>query len=220
MDDKVMFIIGMGPGVSTAVARRFGREGYAVGAVARNVDKLERHMAALHREGLRTASAPADAGDIGALRAAMARLQADLGEAGVLVYNAAGVTYRPLADVDAEQFADDIQVSVTGAFAAAQFVLSGMRSRRVGTLLLTGGGFALEPMPALASLGVGKAAIRNLAFSLHADLNDSGVHAATVTICGTVAPGTPFDPDRIADAYWELHAQRMGSFDRELLFRG
>ena len=72
----------------------------------------------------------------------------------------------------------------------------------------------------MASLGVGKAAIRNLAFSLHADLKDSGIHAATVTICGTVAPGTAFDPDRIAEAYWQLHTQAAGAFERELQFRG
>ena len=220
MDDKVIYIIGMGPGVSAALARRFGREGYAVGAIARNADKLEGQMAVLRGAGIRAASAAADAGDIGELRAGMARLQNELGDAEVLVYNAAGVTYRPLAEVSAEQFASDLGVSVTGAFTAAQFVLPGMRLRRTGTLLFTGGGFALEPVPVLASLGVGKAAIRNLAYSLHADLKDSGVHAATVTICGTVAPGTPFDPDRIADAYWDLHAQPAGSFDREVLFRG
>jgi short-subunit dehydrogenase len=125
-----------------------------------------------------------------------------------------------LTGVGAERFAADLDVSVVGAFTAAQHVLPAMRARSAGTVLLTGGGFAFEPIPEMASLDVGKAAIRNLAFSLHADLKDSGVHAATVTICGTVAPGTPFDPDRIADAYWQLHVQPTGAFERELQFRG
>jgi short-subunit dehydrogenase len=218
--DKVIFIVGMGPGLSAAVARRFAREGYAVGAVARSADKLEQQLAALRSVSVTVAGATAEAGDIGSLRKALAGLQAELGDANVLVYNAAGMTYRPLADVSAEQFAADVAVSVVGAFTAAQQVLPAMRAKRSGTVLLTGGGFAFEPMPVMASLGVGKAAIRNLAFSLHADLKDSGVHAATVTICGTVAPGTAFDPDRIADAYWKLHAQPAGAFERELQFRG
>jgi len=218
--DKVIFIVGMGPGVSAAVARRFAREGFAVGAVARSADKLALQLAALRGAGVKVAGALADAGDIGSLRGALAGLRAELGEASVLVYNAAGMTYGPLAELGAEQFATDLAVSVVGAFAAAQQVLPAMRARRSGTLLLTGGGFAFEPMPVLASLGVGKAAIRNLAFSLFADLKDSGIHAATVTICGTVAPGTAFDPDRIADAYWELHAQPVGAFEREVQFRG
>ena len=218
--DKVIFIVGMGPGVSAAVARRFGREGYAIGAVARSADKLEEQLAALRASGVRVAGATADAGDIGSLRAALVRLRAALGDAGVLVYNAAGVTYRPLADLSPEAFAADLAVSVVGAFTAAQQVLPAMRAQRSGTILLTGGGFAFEPMPVMASLGVGKAALRNLAFSLHADLLESGIHAATVTICGTVAPGSAFDPDRIAEAYWRLHAQPAGAFEREVQFRG
>ncbi len=218
--DKVIFIVGMGPGVSAAVARRFGREGYAIGAVARSADKLEEQLAALRASGVRVAGATADAGDIGSLRAALVRLRAALGDAGVLVYNAAGVTYRPLAELSPEAFAADLAVSVVGAFTAAQQVLPAMRAQRSGTILLTGGGFAFEPMPVMASLGVGKAAIRNLAFSLHADLLESGIHAATVTICGTVAPGSAFDPDRIAEAYWRLHAQPAGAFEREVQFRG
>jgi short-subunit dehydrogenase len=95
-----------------------------------------------------------------------------------------------------------------------------MREQGAGTLLFTGGGFAFEPMPAMASLGVGKAGIRNLAFSLFAELKDAGIHAATVTIGGLVKPGTAFDPAQIAEAYWTLHAQPKGSFERELVLQG
>ncbi len=218
--DKVIYVVGMGPGVSAAVARRFAREGFAVGAVARDAAKLDGQVQALRAAGIRAVGAPADAGDPQALLAALARLRAELGDADVLVYNAAGVTMQPLASIEPARFAADLSVSVVGALAATQAVLPAMQARGAGTVLLTGGGFAFEPMPALASLGVGKAGVRNLAFSLHADLKDRGIHAATVTICGPVAPGTAFDPERIADAYWALHVQPAGAFERELQFRG
>ena len=67
---------------------------------------------------------------------------------------------------------------------------------------------------------MGKAGIRNLAFSLFAELKDAGIHAATVTIGGLVKPGTAFDPDQIAEAYWTLHVQPKGSFERELVLQG
>jgi NADP-dependent 3-hydroxy acid dehydrogenase YdfG len=218
--DKVIFIIGMGPGVSAAVARRFAAEGYAVGAIARNPEKLSQQLKPVRTTGVKVAGASADVGDMDALRRAIEALQAELGDPGVLVYNAAGVSFGQLESLTAEQFAADLSVSVVGAYTAAQAVMPAMRARRSGTILLTGGGFAFEPIPQMASLGVGKAAIRNLAFSLYADLKDIGVHAATVTICGTVEPGTAFDPDRIAEAYWQLHTQPAGAFDRELQFRG
>jgi NADP-dependent 3-hydroxy acid dehydrogenase YdfG len=218
--DSVIVLVGMGPGVSAAVAQRFAREGFAVGAVARDAAKLQAALQPLRASGVRVAAAAADAGDAAALQAALASLRSELGDPGVLVYNAAAARPLPLAQLSAEQLMADLHTSVGGALAAAQAVLPAMRARGAGTLLFTGGGFALEPMPLMASLGVGKAGIRNLAYSLFADLKDAGIHAATVTICGVVQPGTAFDPARIADAYWALHCQPAGSFERELLFRG
>jgi NADP-dependent 3-hydroxy acid dehydrogenase YdfG len=159
-----------------------------------------------------------DAADGAGLALAIHTAVAQQGHPDVLVYNAAGARYKPLAALAPQDLMADLQVSVGGALAAAQAVLPGMRERGRGTLLFTGGGFALEPIPAMASLGAGKAALRNLAFSLHADLAPLGIHAATVTICGMVKPGTTFDPDQIAERFWALHAQAPGAFEREVLF--
>lgn len=218
--NKLLTLVGMGPGVSAAVARRFGREGFKVAAVARRIDAMKEQTDALAAAGITAQGYPADASDPASLASAFARITADHGPTGVLVYNAAGVRYKPLAQLTADELIADLRISIGGALASAQAVLPAMRERGEGTLLFTGGGFAFEPMAAMASLGVGKAGLRNLAFSLFAELKDSGVHAATVTIGGMVKPGTAFDPDKIADSFWALHAQPRGSFERELIFKG
>jgi len=210
----------MGPGVSAAVARRFGREGFAVAAVARRADALNQQVDALKAIGIKAMGYSADASDPASLGSALDAAAAELGPIDVLVYNAVGARYKPLGDVTAEELNADLRVSLGGALAAAQHVLPSMRKRNFGSILFTGGGFAFEPMPMLTSVGVGKAGIRNLAFSLFADLKDTNVHAGTVTICGPVKPGTPFDPDRIAEAYWTLHEQAPGGYERELMFKG
>jgi short-subunit dehydrogenase len=215
-----MAIVGMGPGVAAAVARRFGREGFAVAALARRADELSAQTDALAAAGITARAYTADAADPSSLAAALAQVSANQGAPSVLVYNAAGVRYKPLAQLGADELIADLRVSIGGALAAAQAVLPAMREQGQGTLLFTGGGFAFEPMAAMASLGVGKAGIRNLAFSLFAELKDAGIHAATVTIGGLVKPGTAFDPDKIAEAYWTLHAQPKGSFEREVVFKG
>ena len=73
-----------------------------------------------------------------------------------------------------------------------------------------------------ASLAIGKAGIRSLALTLHAELAPSGIHAGTITItiAGQIQTGTAFDPARIAQAFWDLHADRPGSFRGELVYRG
>jgi NADP-dependent 3-hydroxy acid dehydrogenase YdfG len=217
---SVVIIVGMGPGISSAVARRFGREGFNVIAMARRADALKEQVASLDATGISAHAYVADAADPASLAAAIGKATADHGPPSVLVYNAAGVRYKPLAQLSADELNADLRVSIGGALAAAQAVLPGMRAAGAGTLLFTGGGFAFEPMAAMATVGVGKAGIRNLAFSLFADLKDSGIHAATVTIAGMVKPGTPFDPDKIAETYWTLHKQPKGGFEREIVFKG
>lgn len=75
-------------------------------------------------------------------------------------------------------------------------------------------------MAVLASLGMSKAGLRNLAFSLADKSGPSGIRVATVTILGTVAAGTPFDPVTIADAYWTLHQDRDGARGPDFQFTG
>lgn len=214
-----LFIVGAGPGVSAAVGRRFGREGCTVVLMARRAEVLDEQVRALRAAGVDAHAQVADAADSANLAAAIGAASTRHGGPDVLVYNAAGVRPKPLAALTAAELMADLQVSVGGALAVTQAVVPGMRERGGGTLLYTGGGFAFEPMPVMASLGAGKAAIRNLAFSLHAELKPAGIHAATVTICGLVKPGTAFDPDLIAERYWALHVQAPEAWEREVMVR-
>ena len=75
-----------------------------------------------------------------------------------------------------------------------------------------------EPVPEVTSLSLGKAGIRALTQLLARAYEPRGVHVATVTVGGTVAPGTAYDPDDIADHYWRLHTQSAGAWEREVVY--
>ena len=94
-----------------------------------------------------------------------------------------------------------------------------MKANGKGTILLTGGGLALNPFAEVSSLAIGKAGIRSLAFSLSQELKESGIHVGTVTICGTVEPETHFDPDTIAQSYLALHKQPLTEFETEITYK-
>jgi hypothetical protein len=79
-----------------------------------------------------------------------------------------------------------------------------MRAAGTGTIIVTGGGFADYPIPALATVSLGKAALRSAATMLGADLAPDGSRVATLTIMGQIVAGTPFDPEKIAVRYWEV----------------
>ena len=68
--------------------------------------------------------------------------------------------------------------------------------------------------------GEGAGAQQLLAAVLHEQLAEDGVHVASVTVVGVIAPGTVLDPDRLADAYWELHAQPRGEWTVDTVVDG
>ncbi|MGA9835036.1 MAG: hypothetical protein WBQ71_28290 [Trebonia sp.] len=61
-----------------------------------------------------------------------------------------------------------------------------------------------HPIPALATVSLGKAALRSAATMLGADLGPDGIRVATLTIAGQIAAGNAFDPARIAERYWQI----------------
>src|SRR6185295_7655594 len=166
MSSKICVVVGAGPGLGLAVAKRFGREGYLVALVARRADRLEEYRQELAKAGVEGRPFAADAGDAASLTTAFEAICDSLGDPEVLIYNAAVLKPGTPSTLAEGELVDAFRVNVAGALVAAQQVLPGMRKQGGGTLLFTGGGLALEPWPQYASLAVGKAGIRSLALSL------------------------------------------------------
>ena len=110
--------------------------------------------------------------------------------------------------------------NVIGAVVTAQIAVPAMRAAGGGTLLFTGGGFA-DALPAtLATLSLGKVALRAAATMLARQLRNDDIHAGSLTILGQIAAGTPFDPDSIADAYWAICNEQPDAWREEYRFAG
>lgn len=211
-------MIGAGPGIGVAVARRFAAEGLPVGLVARSSATLDAAARALEPSGVQVASAAADSTDELALRAALDAIAAELGPPDVLVYNAALIRTDVAGELSVREHQEAWAVNVVGALTAAGHLLPGMAERGTGTFIVTGG--MPEPKPALVSLSLGKAGGRALVALLATQHGPSGVHVATVTVAGPVAPGTAFDPDLVAEHYWQLHTQPRDAWVREVVHTG
>ena len=85
---KSIVVVGFGPGISTAVAEKFGAEGFSVALVARNQARLDAGAAALKAKGVAAAGFSADAGDPAAIRVAIAKARAEFGPINVIHWNA------------------------------------------------------------------------------------------------------------------------------------
>ncbi|MFI7700770.1 SDR family NAD(P)-dependent oxidoreductase [Nonomuraea sp. NPDC049480] len=202
-------IAGAGPGIGRSVAHRFAREGLPVALVSRTGGTLGLDGVYAYR---------ADVTDETALRAALDAAAAELGTPDVVVYNAAVIRPDVLAEATMRAHLDAWAVNVVGALITAAHVAPAMARRGDGTIIITGG--MPEPNREYASLSLGKSGVRTLVALLNQEYGPSGVHVATVTVAGPVAPGTPFDPDAIAEHYWHLHTQPRGRWNHEILHSG
>lgn len=208
MSKPIIAIVGAGPGVSAAVARKFGSNGFRVALVARNAISLDTLAAELRDQEIETYFATADASRPESIADAFRSIREQLGEPDVLLYNAAAISKTAATELDEQQLIEEFKVNVVGALTSVKEVTPRFVERKEGAILITGGGLALSPHPDYASLSIGKAGVRSLAYSLAQELKPSNVYVGTVTISGYVSPGTYFDPDRIADKYWELYTER------------
>ena len=212
-----MVVVAAGPGLGRSVALRFATEGYDVALVARSADRLQPLVDECEQLGVTGRAFSADVGDEQSLRAALREVRRVLGDPDVLVYNASEYVEGPPSSVPYDEFVHGLLVGVAGALVAAQELTPAMRAAGRGTILLTGSEAALNPSVTAAGLGVAKAGLRNLAFSLAAELGPDGIHVTTVTIRGRLKPGTAFDPDLVATHYWRLHTQSRPDWEPEFV---
>jgi NAD(P)-dependent dehydrogenase (short-subunit alcohol dehydrogenase family) len=219
VDPNHLLLIGAGPGVGASVVRRFGREGFRSTLISRS-KTLDQLAPELRSGGLELEAISADIEDLDGYRETLERIFGAPGAPGVVVYNAALPDPGEILDTTVERLRTAHDVDVLGAVVAAQVAAPVLRAAGSGTLLVTSGGFADIPVPALASLSMGKAALRSAQTLIAAGLRDDGIHAATVTIAGAVKPGTDFDPDDIAELFWTAHTDSKDAWQTEYRFTG
>lgn len=219
MSEKLITIVGMGAGISQAVAEKFGQEGFKVAMLARTEEKLKDIQADLQNQGIEARFFQADAGNSASLKKAFQKIQQELGDTTVLLYNAAKVKKNHILEETSESIANDFKVNVGGALESVKAVLPAMQAKNEGTILFTGGGLSLYPNPDYGSLALGKAGIRNLAGSLHYAMKNSNIKVSTITVAGFVTPeSNRHTPEAIAEEFWKIHQTPVEQLKAEVVY--
>ena len=219
IDPRHMLLVGAGPGLGLAVARRFASGGYRVTLVARSTDRLNELANSLADTGAVIGTIDADVGDSDSFGARLAEIYRRDDAPGVVIYNAVMGAPDRLLSATAAHLQQAYAVDVVGAILVAQRAAAAMKAAKFGAIIVTGGGFADHPIPALATVSLGKAALRSAATMLSAELGPDGIRVATLTIAGQIVTGTAFDPTRIAQRYWDV-VQTEEAWQTEFRFTG
>ena len=220
---RTIVVCGHGPGVSDAVARRFGAEGFSVALVARSAARLAGAEKALAGQGVRAASFPVDMADPEAVRSLFGRVREALGPVAAIHWNSYATGAGDLLAADVASIRRILDVSVTSLVVAVQAAHADLKAAK-GAVLVTNGGFGLvDPgIDALVvklqsmGLGLGNAAKLKLTRLLAERLRPDGIHVGEVMITGLVK-GTAWDdgsatiePATVAQAFWDLWSRRAG----------
>jgi len=231
MRDKVAAVLGVGPGLGAAVARRFAGEGFGVALMARKEESVADVREEIEGGGGTALSVSADATDPDSVARAFERVRGELGDPEVFVYNAGAFQMGGILDLSPEQFDDCFRANCAGAFYAAQQILPAMVEAGGGTVLLTGASAALRGKANFSALAVGKFGLRALAQSIAREFGPHGVHVSHVIVDGQIntprmremSPDredhTLLSPEAIAETYWQLHSQDRTAWTLELDLR-
>jgi NADP-dependent 3-hydroxy acid dehydrogenase YdfG len=241
---QVIAVVGAGPGIGEAVARRFVQEGYVVALLARTEDKLQTMAQGIE----------ADFGKgiaryfITDLRveqdviSSFKNIRDELGPVNVLVYNAGArrVNGRSILDTTTEEFENFTKINLFGAFWSTKAVLPDMLAAEKGTIIFTGATGSLRGMPGLSSFSPGKFGLRSLAQIITREYQSKGIHGAHLVVDGPVdgkliggvtrrqwerasekdkleqADAYIMQPGDLAQIYWSLHTQPRSAWTQEL----
>lgn len=206
-------IIGAGTGLGAAVARRFGAEGFAVGLISRNQERLDALAEGLADDGVRAQGFGADVRDPESLVAALDQVAGTLGPIEVLQYSPLPHKdfMRPVLETTPADLVGPVEFSIYGSVAAVHRVLPGMRSlgRGRGTVLFVNGGSAITPGRNVTGTSVAFAGQAAYAQLLHEALGEEGIQVSQLVIPGQIVAGdAQKDPDVLAGHLWDLHTTR------------
>ncbi|OIW28157.1 NAD(P)-binding protein [Coniochaeta ligniaria NRRL 30616] len=156
----VVLILGAGPRVGAAVAKKFSSIGYKVAIASRTGTGTKNDSGVL--------SLQADFSKPETVPPLFEAVKAEFQTApSVVVYNAAALTPpsdpTSLFSIPAESFAADLNINTTSAYVAAQLAVSGWETLPADakkTFIYTGNALNVQliPAPAMLTLGVGKSA--------------------------------------------------------------
>ncbi|WP_436762299.1 SDR family NAD(P)-dependent oxidoreductase [Streptosporangium sp. V21-05] len=218
-------LIGAGPGLGLAMARRFGRGGYKIALVSRNPDRHNDALRELAGRGIEAAAFAADVRDTVGLGAALDEVEQKFGDVDFVYYGPSPHNMTEARKPIDQIAASDVEAAMALVHPAADVVartLPGMLERKRGAFLFTSAISAVLPVPELGAMTVPAAAARGYAVTLNAALakqglfsgvlliggliNGSDIHAA-MSSSGQSDEAYLLDPDRIADTAWDLVAK-------------
>jgi short-subunit dehydrogenase len=200
------FVTGATSGIGRAIAWALAERHAALWLVGRNAAALEDVAMDARRRGAPAArSYTADLARPQDVQGLAERLVAEIGSLDVFVYSAGAYAFGPIASTPAEAMDTMYQVNVRAPYVLSQVLLVPLREA-AGNVVFVNSLAAQSAAADVAAYAATKSALRALADSLRAEVNDAGIRVLSVypgrtasrmqeAVCA--AQGRTYRPDRL-----------------------
>ncbi|MER5994090.1 SDR family oxidoreductase [Streptomyces viridosporus] len=188
LQDKVVVVSGVGPGLGRALALRAAHAGADVVLAARTASVLEETAAAVEATGRRALAVPTDITDEAAVRALVEAASDTFGRVHGLVNNAFAVPpMSPLGEVELDDIRSGFETNVYAALRVTRLFAPALVEAE-GSVVMVNSVAVRHSKPLFGPYKMAKAALLALAQSLSTELGPQGVRV------NTVAPGYIWAP--------------------------
>ena len=178
---KVAIITGSGRGIGRVGAEIFAREGASVVVSDIDAGNAQQASQAILDTGGRAICHPADVTDSSQVDSLVDRAVAEFGRLDIMWNNAGGALPEVTHEVTDENYRTVIALNMDGVFFGTRAALRVMVPQKSGNILITTSGAGLGAVPGLATYGMAKAGVINLAKSVADEYGELGIRANVVS---------------------------------------
>ncbi|HEX6876972.1 MAG TPA: SDR family oxidoreductase [Nocardioidaceae bacterium] len=202
LENRVVVVSGIGPGLGQAIALQAVRAGATVVLAARTEKRLEKVAAAVREVGGTALVVPTDITDDDAAQRLLDRTLEELGRVDALVNNAFVMSpIEPVTAADFDSIRSGIETNVLGALRLSKVFVPALEQTK-GAIVMINSAVLRHSSPEYGAYKIGKAALLAMSQTLASDVGPRGVRV------NSVAPGYIY-----ADSlkwYFDYLAQERG----------
>lgn len=200
---KSLLLVGPGKHFGRDIIRKFSSEGWKIGVISQNQDKLDELESFLSTEGISIVPHSADVKSLSDMKNAIQKISEDISTFSCVIFNVKMSIAGSCLTINPEEFTDALTSNVTGAINTIQSVKPFLGSN--ASIIFTGGGYKDQPDPEKLALSVSKAALHNVYLAAKQTLRNEGISVKTVVIDGVVRENGPLYPQDVANLFWNAH---------------
>ncbi len=208
MNKGIVIIIGTGKGFGFELAFKFGSEGYDIILAGRDTVKLSACIDSLKKINITARFFELDVADPGSIEKFFSKIAGMEQPVSLLIYNAVSRRTVKPSELTASEALDDFSIIVGGAISSAKRIVEIFRRQGKGSVLITGGGVAINPSLQSASMSLSKAALRNYTLNLASELKETGIFAGIITITRPVKKNTGCSSEIVAETFYRMFKEK------------